>query len=394
MSQPAQKPAPTAAPTAAPAAAAAPTAAKPAQPAAPAPTRLGVPPGRTPAGPSTLRLKKGQMLFNEGDSSRSMYFLKVGMIRIFKKKGDAAAIEIDTIRSGQILGELAFLDGNPRSASGEALTECELTEVSGATFQSVLGTMPDWLKLLLKTVVGRLRTASTRIRQLEAASTAFDYSDKDSKRGYVYMSPPDVLKLCASILLVAARNGVPGAKGIEVKESTLQRYGNQIIGVPSAKLTTMMDILTQVGVMSMDPTDPLNAFVNDMDTLEKFISYLNEENMLEPSKRHDISVRGFMIMSYMAKHIASYPANAEGKSQVNLADIRAKEAAANGGKEPFRMDEFPELVKIGYGTQADIKNTNEVYTTVVTKDFIHSYKMQRIIMSIHKVNEEKRKGGK
>ena len=129
-------------------------------------------------GPQTRRLKKGELLFSEGENSRAMYFLKAGMIRLFKKKGDSN-IEFDTVRSGQVLGELAFLDGNPRSASGEALTECELVEISGPTFQEVLARMPDWLKIMLKTVVGRLRTASTRIRQLEQASTAFDYSDKD-----------------------------------------------------------------------------------------------------------------------------------------------------------------------------------------------------------------------
>src|SRR4051812_30131845 len=147
-------------------------------------------------GPQPRKLKKGELLFAEGENSRAMYFLKTGMIRIFKKKGDAN-IEIDTVHSGQVLGELAFLDGNPRSASGEALTDCELMEISGPTFQAVLQNMPDWLKILLKTIVGRLRTASTRIRQLETASTAYDYNDKDGKRSshYVYLSPIDVLKI-------------------------------------------------------------------------------------------------------------------------------------------------------------------------------------------------------
>ena len=59
------------------------------------------------------------------------------MIRLFTRRGNTN-IEIDTIRPGQILGELAFLDGNPRSLSGEALTECELVEISGPTFVDVL----------------------------------------------------------------------------------------------------------------------------------------------------------------------------------------------------------------------------------------------------------------
>ncbi|HAR41840.1 MAG TPA: hypothetical protein DCS07_04300, partial [Bdellovibrionales bacterium] len=176
-------------------------------------------PAPAPAPAQTARhLKKGELLFAEGENSRAMYFLKTGMLRIFKKKGESH-IEIDTIHSGQVVGELAFLDGNPRSASGEALTECDLVEVSGPVFQDVLTKMPDWLKILLKTVVARLRTASTRIRQLESASVAVDYSDKDGKRNshYVYLSPIDVLKIASGILLVCARNGAGVPGGVTVR---------------------------------------------------------------------------------------------------------------------------------------------------------------------------------
>ena len=59
------------------------------------------------AGPSGVRrLQKGDLLFKEGDSSSAMYLIRSGMIRIFKKKGDQQ-IEIDTLRSGQIVGEMA-----------------------------------------------------------------------------------------------------------------------------------------------------------------------------------------------------------------------------------------------------------------------------------------------
>ena len=203
-------------------------------------------------GPQIRKLQKGEVLFNEGDNSRAMYYVRTGMIRIFKKKGDTS-IEIDTIRSGQVLGELAFLDGNPRSASGEALTDCELMEISGPTFQAVLVNMPDWLKMLLKTVVGRLRTASTRIRQLESASTAIDYSAKDGKRSnqYVYLSPIDVLKICSGILLVGARNGTAIGGGVDLRVGLLNRYVYQIMGIPTAKITTFLDILAQGNIVTM-----------------------------------------------------------------------------------------------------------------------------------------------
>lgn len=366
-----------------------------------APTAPGNVQAMKPAGsgtPSTIRrLKKGELLFAEGENSRAMYFVKSGMIRLFKKKGDSD-IELDTVRSGQVLGELAFLDGNPRSASAEALTEVEMTEISGPVFQEVLMRMPDWLKMLLKTVVGRLRTASTRIRQLETASTSFDYSDKDGKRSahYVYLSPTDILKIASGLLLVASRNGTTAPGGLNVRVGLLQRYGNQIMGVPVAKITTFMDLLTQAGIMLMneEPGGETKVILKDIDFLEHLIAYLNEENLVEPSKRHDLSPRGFLIMSLVAKHLSRYKADdATGMTRVNLAEIRKAETNA-AGKEPFRMEEVPELVKYGYVTAVNIKSADEVYTTVKADTFAHAYRLQRVSLAIRAINEQKRKGAK
>jgi CRP/FNR family cyclic AMP-dependent transcriptional regulator len=340
------------------------------------------------------RLKKGELLFAEGENSRAMYLIKSGMIRLFKKKGDSA-IELDTVRSGQILGELAFLDGNPRSASAEALTDCELSEVSGQAFTAVLTQMPDWLKILLKTVVGRLRTASTRIRQLESASTSFDYSDKDGGRSanYIYLSPIDVLKIASGIVLVASRNGTKGSIGTEVRVGLLQRYCNQIMGVPVAKITSLIDILAQAGVMISTEGEDGKVYIKDIDFLEQAIAYFNEENLMEPSKRHDLSPRGFFIMSLIGKHMSKYkPDEKTGYTSVNLAEVKKVETAAMG-REAFRMDELQELVKLGYASNVNIKSGEEAFTLIKMDTFLHSYKVQRIAIAILAVNEQKRKGG-
>jgi len=320
-----------------------------------------------------------------------MYFLKTGIIRIFKKKGNAS-IEVATINSGQVLGELAFLDGMPRSASAEALTACTLVEISGVTFTQTLGKLPDWLKLLLKTIVGRLRSSSTRIRQLEQASTAFDYSSKDGKRSahYVYLSPHDVLKIAAAILLVGSRGEQKGGKGRAVRAGQLQRYANQIMGVPVAKITTLLDVFQTCGIVEgADQSEKSEVLLVDPDFLEAFIGFQNEENLLEPSKQHNVTIKGFLIMSLVAKHLAKYTANeATGLAKVNLAEICQIEAGISG-KDPFRMDEFPELVNLGYATGIEVKSTTQVYTQIKPTEFMKHYRLQRVMKALQSVNEEK-----
>jgi CRP/FNR family transcriptional regulator, cyclic AMP receptor protein len=359
------------------------------------PARAAKPPTAAPqaAAQPVRKLRKGELLFAEGENSRAMYLLKGGIIRLFKKKGESD-IELDTVRTGQILGELAFLDGNPRSASAEALTDCELMEISGPSFQETLARVPDWLKILLKTVVTRLRTASTRIRQLETASTAYDYSDRDGKRSaqYQYLTPIEILKLATALLLVGSRNGTESSEGIDVRVGLLQRYANQVMGVPVAKITSFLDVLSQVGVVSVED-DSGKVYLRDIEFLEQAIAYLNEENLLEPAKRHDISIRGFLIMSLIAKHLPKYKKDeATGACSVNMADIRKLEVNA-AGKEPFRMDEFSELVKLGYATNVSVKSNDEIYTLVKPEAFLQAYRLQRVAVAIKAINEQKRKGG-
>ncbi|MGZ3709939.1 MAG: Crp/Fnr family transcriptional regulator, partial [Bdellovibrionota bacterium] len=270
-----------------------PVAPPPQAPAGAAPPAAGAPGG-------IFKLKRGQLLFSEGEASRAIYVLRNGMIRLYLKKGDSV-IELDTVRSGQVLGELAFLDGMPRSASAEALTDCELLEISGPTFLEVLRKTPDWLKMLLKAVVGRLRSSNTRIRQLESASTAFDYSNTDGKRvsHYVFLSPSDALRLVVGCLAVGARSQKT-EHGHELRIGLLNRYCQQILSIPAAKITSFIHILEKGGLVHSTGED--QHFLKSPELLEETIAYLNEENLLDPAKRHDLSHKGFAVMGMIARH--------------------------------------------------------------------------------------------
>lgn len=342
-------------------------------------------------GPSIKRLKKGELLFAEGENSRAMYLIRKGIIRLFKKKGESQ-IELDTIRSGSVLGELAFLDGNPRSASAEAITEVEVVEVSGPTFQAVLDKMPEWLKLLLKTIVGRLRTASNRIRQLESASVAYEYGDKGSSAKFIFLSRHDVLKVLSVIFLSGLR-GKQETAGLEVREALLNRYGNQIFGIPVSKLNSVLDVLCQAGIIELvESADQPDKFVlKDMPFLEQLIGYLNEENLSEPKKRHDITTPGFVIMGFIAKHLPKYQKDANGGViKINVAEIHKAEVKEDG-RESFRMDQFAELVTLGYATQLELKSGSEAYTIVHPDDFNKAFRFQKVVKMVEALNDQKQK---
>jgi CRP-like cAMP-binding protein len=338
------------------------------------------------------RLKKGELLFKEGDLSRSMYLIKSGMIRLFLKKGDSN-VEIDTIRAGQILGELAFLDGNPRSLSGEALTECELVEISGSMFAEVIGKAPEWLKILLKTVVGRLRAANTRIRQLEAANTAIDYSDKDGGKRttvYQYISLVETMKILTAFIVVASRKGVKTPEGIDIDMGLVNRYSNSIMGVPVAKNTCVVDLLVQNNLaVAREEKGSSRVFLKDLDFIEKLNQSLIDENLKDPSKRHDVSSRGFLIMGMIAAQLPKLQKDPKtGRTTVNLAPLKK---TADPQKEAFRNEEVGELIRLGYCSELQLNSPTEVLVTANSEEFSIIFRFVQILQSLKAINDQKKK---
>lgn len=111
----------------------------------------------------TIKLKKGDYLIREGEASTEMYYVQAGTLSIFKRRGSKES-QIGTIYSGEVVGEMSFLDKQPRSASVLANSDCELVEIEGNHFDNVVKSVPKWYSALLNTLLDRLRKANTRIR--------------------------------------------------------------------------------------------------------------------------------------------------------------------------------------------------------------------------------------
>ena len=110
-----------------------------------------------------LRLMPNQYLIREGEESTEMYYLQSGSLAVFKRKGDHE-FQIGTIMTGELVGEMSFLDKHPRSASVKALTDCVLVVIPLEKFESTLASMPKWFSALLHTLTDRLRKANARIK--------------------------------------------------------------------------------------------------------------------------------------------------------------------------------------------------------------------------------------
>src|SRR5438445_6665100 len=111
----------------------------------------------------SIRLMPNEYLMREGEESTEMYYLQSGTLAVFKRKGDQEH-QIGTIIAGELVGEMSFLDEQPRSASVKAMSECVLVVIPHDKLETTLDNLPKWFSALLHTLTDRLRKANARIR--------------------------------------------------------------------------------------------------------------------------------------------------------------------------------------------------------------------------------------
>ena len=106
---------------------------------------------------SPFEYSKDDALFWQGDSSTQLYVVRRGKVRIYKISPAGHETSINIFSTGDIIGEFAAVDQQPRSATAQAITHCLLWRMEGDVFVQHLRTRPNLALALNRLLVGKLR---------------------------------------------------------------------------------------------------------------------------------------------------------------------------------------------------------------------------------------------
>jgi CRP-like cAMP-binding protein len=112
------------------------------------------------------RLKAGDALFQTGDVGDGCYRLDKGLLKVSLISPQVRERIVAIITPGAVVGDLAVIDGLPRSASVHAITDCELRRLSRAAFEQLAQEHPEIHRYLVKLLAARLRQADDIIASL------------------------------------------------------------------------------------------------------------------------------------------------------------------------------------------------------------------------------------
>src|SRR5262245_32466015 len=112
------------------------------------------------------RLEVGETLFHVGDVGDGCYRLDIGLLKVSLISPQIKERIIAVLTPGTIVGDLAVIDGLPRSASVVALTNCELRFLSRVSFERHARQHPEIYQYLVNLLAARLRQADDTIASL------------------------------------------------------------------------------------------------------------------------------------------------------------------------------------------------------------------------------------
>lgn len=97
-------------------------------------------------------LATGEVLFQQGDAGDALFIIGQGEIEV--RVDDHAVAKL---QAGECIGDLALLDGEPRSATAVARVETSLLRVASDRFRNLIATQPAAARALLQTIEHRIR---------------------------------------------------------------------------------------------------------------------------------------------------------------------------------------------------------------------------------------------
>jgi CRP/FNR family transcriptional regulator, cyclic AMP receptor protein len=108
------------------------------------------------------RFARGRNLMHQGQAPAEVHLVRAGQVKVYSTTTTGREVVLAIRGAGELLGELAALDAQPRSASVAALVDTDALVLTPGAFRAFLATHPAAALALLGMLTRRLRDADTK----------------------------------------------------------------------------------------------------------------------------------------------------------------------------------------------------------------------------------------
>jgi len=193
-----------------------------------------------------LRLRRGEVLFREGDSGDRLYVILEGKIKLGRTSPDGRENLLAIQGPGQMFGELSLFDPGPRSASVTAITDVAFLSLSHEDLLRWLEGRPAVARGLLAQLAERLRKANDVVADL------------------VFSDVPG--RVAKALLDLADRFGRTADDGVHVHHDLTQEELAQLVGASRETVNKALADFVSRGWLRLEPR---SVVITDVERLTR-----------------------------------------------------------------------------------------------------------------------------
>jgi CRP-like cAMP-binding protein len=116
--------------------------------------------------------RKGQTVIEAGSASGEVYFVAEGRVNVLNSTPAGREVVFASLGPGESFGELAAIDGGPRSATIAAAEASLIAELSSQHFMTLLERQPEVALRVLRTLAAMVRMSDIRIMELSTLAAS------------------------------------------------------------------------------------------------------------------------------------------------------------------------------------------------------------------------------
>lgn len=192
------------------------------------------------------RYRKGETIITRGDEGDSLMILLAGRAKIANITSDAREIVLNFLAKGDVIGEIAILDGAPRTAGVFAIDDMEALVLYRRDLLPVLLKSPDTMLELIKILCEKLRAASAIVEE---------------------NSLPMAARMAAGLLRLADQHGRVSKGGTLIDLKLSQRDLGSYLGLSRENVSRQLGLFRDIGVLRIEGSE---IVILDRDALREY----------------------------------------------------------------------------------------------------------------------------
>jgi len=200
--------------------------------------------------------RAGDVLFHEGEPGQDMYVIQSGLVQVTKRVGEQERA-LATLGRGEFLGEMAILNGKPRTATAVVREDARCLVIDAATLEQMLANSTEIAFRLVKKLARRLDSADEMIQ--------------------ILLNPDPKARVLLGLKRHAESFGEETGLGVRVRVSTADLARE--VGVEPAQVADVLARLTRLRIAAADEAGAI--VVMDLPRLLEFMEFLEMPRKFE-----------------------------------------------------------------------------------------------------------------